>query len=297
VPAVLVDGTRIEWSDLTPALAEAAGGLVLEELVLHRTLQTECERRGLSPSDAAIESERQLLGKALTAAANVPESESETIIAKVRLSRGLGDVRFDGLLRRNAMLRALVRSGKLEERVAAVSDDDLRQAYSLKYGSKVRARLILVRTEPLAAEALRRLHGEGRPAEGFGDVASQVSVDQSAARGGLLDPFSLDDANYPVAVRRVLTQLEPGEISEPIAISWGTSEGYAIVKFEERVSAPAGAPAPEACKEELRTEVQIVRERAAMDRLARRLVAETKVTIFDRTLDRSWQERTGQPAK
>lgn len=295
VPAALVDGNRVEWSDLTTPLAEAAGGLILEEVVLDRTLAAECARRGLSVEQATIEAERDLLARALTAAANVPQTEAETLLARVRLTRGLGDYRFAALLKRNAMLRALVRCGRIEERVPEITEEDLRQAYALKYGQRVRTRIILVRRETAAGEALRRIRGDGRAAETFADVAADVSIDPSAARGGLIEPFSLDDAAYPVAIRRVLAQLQPGTVSEPIAVAWGSNEGYAIVKLEGTVAPPEGAPALEACKEDLRTEVQIVRERAAMDRLARRLVAGAKVTIFDRSLDRSWSERNGPP--
>lgn len=293
VPAALVDGNRIEWSDLTAPLAEAAGGLILEEVVLDRTLESECARRALTVDPAAIEAERDLLAKALTAAASVPQSEAETLLARVRVSRGLGEHRFASLLKRNAMLRALVRSGQVEERVPDVTDEDLRQAYALKYGPRARARLILVRQESAATDAARRVRGDGRAPEAFADVAASVSVDPSAARGGLLDPFSLDDADYPVAIRRVLAQLKPGEISDPIAVAWSGHDGYAIVKLEETVPSPKSSPSLEACKEDLRTEVRIVRERAAMDRLARRLIAGAKVTIFDRSLDRSWTQRRG----
>lgn len=293
VPAALVDGNRIEWSDLTAPLAEAAGGLVLEEVVLDRTLEAECARSGLSVEAPAIDAERDLLARALTAAANVPQSEAETLLARVRVSRGLGEHRFASLLRRNAMLRALVRSGRMEERVPEVTDEDLRQAYALKYGPRVRARLILLRQESAAAQALRRVRGDGQAPEAFADVAAAVSVDPSAARGGLLDPFSLDDAAYPVAIRRVLAQLKPGEVSDAVAVAWSGHDGYAIFKLEGTVAAPAHAPTLEACKDDLREEVRIVRERSAMDRLARRLIANAKVTIFDRSLDRSWTERRG----
>jgi hypothetical protein len=289
VPAALIEGQRIDWADLLPALTEAAGGLVLEEIVLERLLLAEADRLGVKlPSDAA-DAERALLGRTLATAANVPESESEALITQVCRSRGLGTTRFASLLRRNAHLRALVRSGRVEEQVPEVSENDVRQAYALKYGPRVRARLVVVRQQSEAEEAIASL----AKGAAFAEVASKHSIDNSAARGGLLEPFSLDDANYPVAIRRVLSGLEPGQHSEPVAMSWGNNQGFGIVKLEERVAPPSDSPTIENSREALRAEVQLVRERSAMDRLARRLLADAKLTIFDRPLDRSWQERSG----
>ena len=304
-PAAMIDGQRLEWSDLIPGLAEAAGGVILEEAILSRLLEARAAQAGITIDAAAIDAERERLGRTLALTAGVPVEESSLLIDRVRAARGLGDSRFPATLRRNAMLRAMVRTGKFGESAPEVSDDDLKQAYALKHGPLVRARLILVRTSLEADAAMTRLRGRpdaSLPGEPFGEVAADVSIDPSGPRGGLLDPFSLDDIDYPVAVRRVLAQKKPGDISEPIAVSWGESaasgplgsEGFAIVKLEENIPPAPDAPSLEAATPALRDEVTMVRERAAMDRLARRLLAEARITIFDRTLDKSWKQHTGE---
>lgn len=304
-PAAMVDGQRVEWADLIAGLTEAAGGVILEEALLARLLDDRCAKLNIKIDDAALDAERERLGRTLALTAGVPVEESALLIDRVRQVRGLGDSRFPATLRRNAMLRALVRSGQLGETPADISEDDLKQAYALKHGPMVRARLILVRTSAEAETIMTRLRGRpdaSVPGETFGELAAEVSIDPSGPRGGTLDPFSLDDIDYPVAVRRVLAQKKPGDISEPIAVSWGESsgngllgsEGFAIVKLEEIIPPAADAPTLEAATPALRDEVTMVRERAAMDRLARRLLAEARITIFDRTLDKSWKQHTGE---
>jgi parvulin-like peptidyl-prolyl isomerase len=286
-PPVLMGQDRVDWPELHDALAEAAGGQVVEDLALQRALRAEVAARGLKADTAAAEREKQLLLKTLTAAAGRDEGDGPILLEQVRTSRGLGPVRFRALLERNAMLRLLVRADAGGE--PAVSQEDLRQAYELKYGPRVRARLILIATEEQAREATDRLAKEP-----FAEVAGAMSLDPSAARGGLLDPFSIENPDYPVAVRKVLRELEEGRFSPPIAVAWGQSQGFAIMKLEGRVPPTPGAPTLEGAADDLRAEVRMVRERAAMDRLAKRLVAESKVTVFDKSLGWSWDKRTGK---
>lgn len=304
LPAAMVDGERLEWADLLPGLVEAAGGAVLEEAVLGRLLEAECRRLGLVIDAAAVEAERDRLTRTLAGVTGLPGEDGEALLDRIRASRGLGATRFPALLRRNAMLRALVRAGHGDSGAVAVSDDDLRQAYALKYGPKVRIRIIVVRSEAEADAVVKRVRPDLGPPEAFGEVAAEVSQDPSATRGGLLDPFSLDDSHYPVALRRAISRLDPGETSDPVLVSAADQPGtdaasrqprYAVARLEGVVPPPSDVPTPEEAASTLREEVRMVRERAAMDRLARRLVGAARLTIFDRGLDRSWKQQTGQP--
>src|SRR5437868_84273 len=107
VQQVAVMGDRIiGWNELAPMLAEAAGAQVLEEYALRTVLKDECGKRGITIGDSEVKAERALLGEMLARASHVPETEGEMLIRDVRRKRGLGDVRFKGLLERNAALRA-----------------------------------------------------------------------------------------------------------------------------------------------------------------------------------------------
>jgi parvulin-like peptidyl-prolyl isomerase len=150
--------------------------------------------------------------------------------------------------------------------------------------------LILVRSQQAATDAAQRL-ASGRS---FADVANELSVDPSADRGGLLDPFSLADANYPVGIRRALQEMTPGKPSDPISVSFANEQGFAIVQLERTEPSVFGSPTPESVSASLEQEVRSVRERAAMDRVAQQLLTGAGVSVIDRSLGWAWQQRTQQ---
>ena len=288
-PAAVLEGQAIGWPEVAPLLAEASGAVVLEEVVLGRMLEQACRDHSIAVGEHELRAERELLGGMLARAAQVPVSESERLIKDVRVARGLGDLRFKGLLTRNAMLRALVRKAAGPNGIE-IPPEDIRQAFRLKYGPWIRSRLILVRTRAEVDDVQRRL-GAG---ESFADVATRVSADPSRYRGGLLDPISPADPNYPVAFRRVLEEPRRGEISDPVSVTWDNQPGYAIVKVEEQV--PARDIEPDSVAADLEGEVRAVRERALMDRLARTLIdaGAAKLSVMDNELEWSWRTRRAE---
>ncbi len=288
-PVAIIGEQVLGWSDVGPMLAEAAGGQVLEEIALGAVLKDECTKRNIAIGDAEIRAERTLLAEMLARAAHLPDDEGEGLIQNVRRTRGLGDKRFKGLLERNAALRAMVRAG-IGDAPIAITQEDIDTAYDLKYGPRVRARLILVRTEQTMRQVKARLVGGVT----FAEVAAELSIDPSNARGGLLDPFSLSDSTYPVAVRKALLNLQPGSTSEAIGVTSGEETGFAIVKLEENLPAQEGAPKREAAAKALELEVRTVRERAQMDKLAKKLLRTTTVTPMDASLHWSWEGRVGE---
>lgn len=309
-PAGAINGEPLSWDRLRAALAETGGAEVLEEAVLGAALDRELAARKLVlPADAA-NAERRLLIESMVRTARASEQDGELLLKEVRRSRGLGPVRFAGLLERNAKLRAIVRAEAGPEGIP-ISEDDLRQAYELKHGPRVRARLILVRTQAEAERAMARLGftpgGEpsGRAAEAFGEVASSMSIDPTGPGGGRIGPVSPMEPTLPVAVRRLLEEMKPGDVSVPVSVefrggvtSTGRADetGFAIVKVEERTD--GDGTRFEDARSTLEAEVRSVRERAQMDRLARRLVAESRVLVFDESLGWSWDERgPGSPQR
>ncbi len=287
-PAAVLEGLAIGWPEVAPLLAEAAGSGVLEEIVLDRALRQACADRSITVGTEQLRFERDLLSSSLARAARVPPTEGERLIDEVRVSRGLGEKRFAALLARNAMLRAIARAEAGPAGVP-VSEQDVQQAFELRYGPKVRARMILVRTQNLAAEVGARI-GAG---ESFGDIAAALSEDPSRLRGGMLDPISPADPGYPVAFRRSLSETEPGKVSVPVMVEWDSQPGFAIVRVEERI---VGTSIDRASVEsELTEEVRAVRERAIMDRLARSMIDEqaAKLSVLDSSLEWSWRNRRG----
>lgn len=278
-PVAMVDGRAITFEEIRPALLEAAGGAVLEEAVLDELLSREAERRDIKVTRAQIDAERELLAQTLTGAgAAADPSEAGRVLAQVRAARGLGEARFGALLRRNALLRALVADQ------VTVTDSALDQAYAMRYGERFRARLITVDTAAEASAAIAQVRG----GTDFAELAAQRSTDASAVRGGMLEPISPLDPAYPAAVRSTLRTLEPGAISDPVALD----RGYAILQMVERLPAPAEAPERDAALPELERTVRIEQERLLMNQLVRRLLDSARVSITDRTLERAWRTHT-----
>ena len=108
------------------------------------------------------------------------------------------------------------------------------------------------------------------------------------------------DAKGAVAVRKTLLSIQPGSTSEPLGVTWGgwggTSDtpnqpGFAIVKLEENLPASPDAPSKDAAAKDLELEVRTVRERAAMDKLAKKLLRTIGISAMDGSLNWSWEGR------
>jgi len=277
-PAAMLAGEPISWAELRPALAEAAGGRVLEEVALDRLLAKEAAASGLVIGEAEIEAERRLLAASLGAVGRDPVREAE-LLERVRRARGLGDARFGALLKRNATLRALVAP------TVQVTEDSARQAYEMRYGERIRTRLITTATLQDAQTALNRV----RAGEPFGEVAAQMSTDVSAARGGMIEPVHPSDTSYPAALRQALLEARDGELAGPVALE----QSYAIA-LREGVVRHAAAPGFESVRAEMEVESRQSQERLQMDRLARRMLEGVGLTPLDRSLDWSWRGLRGQ---
>lgn len=285
-PAAVLDSRAIGWPEVAPLLAEAAGAQILEEVLLSRVLEEEAQARGISVSAADLSAERALLAETLADAAGVTADDAERLLTGVRVSRGLGERRFADLLKRNAQLRALVRLRSGPDGVV-ITPEDIEQAIQLKHGPRIRARMILVRGEAQAKAAVDRLDA-GEP---FAEVAMALSADPSRLRGGLLDPISASDPSYPVAFRRVLEQTPAGRHSRAVMVPWDNAPGYVVVRVEERL--PGEEVDRAAVAPRIEREVRMVRERAAMDRLARDLIESGagRLSVLDPSLEWSWRVR------
>jgi hypothetical protein len=277
-PAALIEGRPLTWEDLQPALAEAAGGVVLQEAILDRALEQEMRVRGLVLAPGAIERERSLLVSAIVREARADGAEAEHLLERVRRSRGLGEHRFARLLERNARLRMLA-APKVE-----VVREEIDREYLLRHGPRFRVRVIMTATHRQAAEArLQVTSGDDAVAMRFAQAAAERSIDPSAERGGIVDPISPADPTYPASIRQAVESLSPGEISPVLAID----SGFALLLLEERM---AGDGVEYAEVEATITEDVTRRaERIAMDELARRLLREASISIIDRGLEWSWR--------
>lgn len=279
-PPALVGGVAVPWRELAPLLAEAAGGVVLEEIALDRVVAREAARRGVAVTEADVEAERGLLLEtlALTPGGAPDDNAASRLLAEVRRQRGLGKARFDSLLRRSATLRKLVSDS------VAADEEAVRLMHALAHGEKRLVRIVTVDTPREASVVVERL----RAGEPFGEIAARFSTDTSAQRGGLIEPLSTADPAYPQALRTAVSQLAPGQTSEPIAID----NAVAVVRLEEVV--PGTGRPLEDVRPEMERAARLRAQRLRMDDLAARMLASAGVTVLDPALRQSWQWRRGQ---
>lgn len=284
-PAATLIGQRIEWGQIEPLLGEAAGSTVMEEVAIDLLARRELENRGLTITKADIDAEESLLTGALERAGARGPRASE-LIMQMRAARGLGPLRYRALLERNAMLRRLV----LEE--CEPTPEQLALGMQVRFGPRIVSRIIVTPTQQEVGAIHARLTASSPESREmlFAAEAFRSSIDPSKERGGLLEPISPADASYASAVRSAIEGLAPGQVS-PIV---GLDNGYAIFLGVSRIEA---VTPPADGEEKVRQEIRTRLERVAMDQLARRLVQASPPTIFDSSMNWSWesrQQRQGQ---
>lgn len=281
-PVASLDGEAITLEQLRPRLMEAGGGAVLEEIVLDRLLEREAANRGITITRRQVDAERSFLMESFAGAGlSRSDDEAARLILQIRRARGLGDSRFAALLRRNALLRALVAPD------VTITPGLIEQAYLFRFGERYRARLIVVPSSAEATAVIERVNS----GENFSAVAAEVSIDASAERGGVLEPISGADPSYPAGVRAALRTMQRGQVSAPIAVE----QGFAILRLDEIIPAASPQPDRESVRPLLERDVRMQQERLLMNQLARRLIEGARLTILDRSLDEAWRMRTNRP--
>lgn len=274
-PVAYINGTTVTDRDLQGPMIEAAGGSVLSEIALDRIIRDHLEQRGLTLTPALIEQEKSNMLATLSA----DPDEAVRLLNVMRSRRGLGELRFESMLFRNAGLRLLV-----QDRVEVVPALVF-QAYELQHGKRYRVRILVAETMARAGDLLNR----ARAGESFSDLAAKHSTDDSAAQGGLLSPISPADATYPKTLRQAIEGMQVGDISDLLAVD----DRFIIMKLEEKL--PADPISFVDARPGLERTVRLETEAQLMQQAARSMLADAKVVVLDPALNKSWdaqQERT-----
>lgn len=282
----IVDGVVIHEGELAPAMREIAGGSALEEHVLGVALERACREAGVRVTDADVERERDdLLGALVFEDGQRPDDRVGALEA-VRVRRGLGPARFEALLRRNAMLRALVG----DQGDPSVDEIDL--ALRIRHGERRRVRLIVTDSEQGAAAAIDRVRAHAAEvgvAPAFAEEATRTSIHPSAGAGGLIEQMSPADPAYPGALRDAVRDTAPGEITPIVGVDarWGAALVEAVIPADP-------GPASDAERATVAAELRRRKQRLAMDRLAGDLVRKADVVVLDPSVAWSFRARTGR---
>lgn len=273
-PIAYVAGQPITTQALLTRLIQNHGGETLTEVVLDELLQRRLSERGLLISQDLIDAERRLLLEELSPDAD----QAVRLMRELQRSRGMTQARFRQTLWRNAAMRAIVRP------TIQIQGQMVQQAFEMEYGDLLEARIITT----ASLREIQQVQAQLRSGEAFGDLALRLSTDPTRDRGGLLAPLSHADPSYPAAIRNTLVSLEPGQVSQPVAIE----NGYAILKLERKI---AGENVKfDDVKEALTSRVQRQQEQIQMRQLARTLLGQAEVVVLDPTLKESWDRQMEQ---
>ena len=274
----LLDRSPITRDQLDDDLSERAGRQALTDLILDRLLETQLHNRGIELSAADLAFEESLFVRTIDAIG--PNAPASLLLRQIQIAQGLGPHRYPRLIRRNAMLRRLVRDN------AKPTEPEYQLAERIAFGQRYQVRL-LVCADRASAIAIRSelsaLTGDALRWT-FAQHCMTSSIHPSAPRGGLIAEMSPDDPTYPITLAEALRSTEPGELSPIISLP----EGYALVLVESLI--PASTPSPEQINT-VRTQLELRKARVEMERLAHRLIKEAQVLVTDRALNWTWTNR------
>ncbi len=276
-PIAILNGIAILRDVVQPALDEFGGDEILREAILDRELEKRCTEQGIQITNDLLAQERALLGETLGFDSNA--ARSMDVLDRLRANRGLGPVRFENLLRRSAMLRALVGSPE-------PSNAQQERAMQSAFGTTYRVRLFASVT-PESAQSVRtrvlQSPEQARPWV-FAEACAESSAHPSSERGGLISSLNPASLGYPAALLASLPRTSIGTCSEVMS----TESGYVVVYVEDIVA--AREPSAQERKQilnELRTDTQ----RLAMQRLAQEILNEQEIVVMDRALHWAWTNR------
>jgi len=269
VPVAFFDDRPVRRGDLETALVEYGGGVVLREHLLDLRLAKLAASRGIAVDDSMVARELDLLRATL----DPDPDRAVELLDAVRARQGLGDVRFEALLRRNAMLRALV-AGEIRP-----DENAIERIHDVRHGPRRQVRVIA--SPSLAeAEAVARELADGGE---FAELAYRRSTDPSRSAGGLVPPVTRLDPTWPAAFREVVFELEVGEISAPVLV------GDAWVTATCLAEAPGDGTPIDAVRADLEPLARLQQERVRMDRLVRELDAGLDPRVLDPSLRDAWR--------
>ncbi len=263
----------VTWDQVRPALVELGGATALRDAFLDDAIAQALAERSITIGPDAVDRERTLLSESLDPDPNI----AERLLGEIRARQGLGPVRFEALLRRNAGLRALVQPD------VRMTEDAIARQHEVMHGAKRVCRVIAVPSVAQAEEIRRQLEAGAS----FSDLATQRSTDPSGSRGGLLPPVSRVDPTWPQPFRDALFALPIGSISAPTLVD----RDYLIIRAEEERSAngltlASTRPAVEAA-------LRQAQERVLMEELARRLLGEITPSFYESDFGAAWRASGG----
>jgi foldase protein PrsA len=287
---VIVNGQPISKAQMTEVLFEAYGINIMQQLIALELAKQESRRLGLRISPADVDEEfRESLARiapAVTATGQaLDDQQKRQALDTLLQEKGISLAEFMIGMERNAHLRQIV------EKDLTIDEATLREEFARTYDEKVEIRHIQCNDIASGQVAWNQVNG-GSP---FEDVARRLSQNpDSAARGGLLDPFTFSDAAIPALLREAAFSMKVGELSAPLRVD----NRVHIIRVERRT------PPENVRFEDVRADVERrVRARVTQLQMNQRIVGlfkKSQVRVLDAKLKARYDDllkrNAAQPA-
>jgi len=281
-----VNGEPISREALVKPLIEAYGLNLLLQLVQLNLAHQHLNAQHLVFSTQDVEDERaQTLKKAFPDATT---AEYPQLLDQLLSQQNLTMAQFNFAMETNACLRKLA----TPQIAGKASEENLLEAFGIRYGEQVKVRDIALPNLQKVAEAKGRLAA----GDSFAKVAFEMSTnDQTRMMGGELPEFARANPNFPEIFKEAAFALKIGEVSDPV-----NSEGvYHLIKLEGRI--PPKIVKFEQVKEVLREELESnaiqQKMREVRNELAREAISGRGMEIKDPVLRDQLQQRLDQVKK
>ena len=270
-----INGSPVKAKSMLNSMYEIAGGESLANEVIDRGIQEDLDLRHEVLTMQMVETEKQYILDSLD-----PDDldQATRMLNKLRQQKGLGEYAFHAMLKRNAGLRKIV------SRDVNMTPVLLQQEYKLRYGDRYQARMIVMPD----LRSLQHIRRQAEQGADFALLANTNSTDISARQGGLLPAISPVDSNYPKTIRKTLTKLKPGELSDALAVD----NGYAFLKLERVV--PASKLKYDEVEDQLKKAVRTRVEATLMRQKATEYITKARVTVLEPVLLGSWKRQKGK---
>ena len=229
----VVNGEKIRQSTMVRALIASHGLRQLEEMILLIRAKQRVAELGLLVTkediDAAHEDALQQLQTPIGGdeGERLSRDDAEQLLKEFLVAKNISRSEWNRRMEQRAYLRAIAEA---EVSHVEITPADLEREYQLAYGERVQIRH--VQLSSLAA--VDRAKALLREKKDFELVARQLSENRiTATRGGLLPPFTRNDAAVTPLIREAAFNLEPGQVSPAI------HEGnwYHLIRVEQRFGA------------------------------------------------------------
>jgi foldase protein PrsA len=218
-----VNGKPITREQLVKPLIDTYGLNLLLNMIQLELARQNAAKAGLKVTPEDVAREKQFMLKGFFPDAK--EEDYQQLLVQLLKQQNITQAQWEILLQTNACLR------KMAEPLCAgkITEENIQQAFDLRYGAQVKIRDIQVSNIKEAQEVKKRL-AEGQK---FEEVAKALSQDtHTASQGGEWPAFAANSTTVSDLIKEQAFGLKPGEVSDPL----NTGNAIHVITVEKRIA-------------------------------------------------------------